>query len=67
MKNLDPCCNPSTSKSKSCVNNPARFLINKEIMKKADNQDVNSIHRVVAFDQLEFEASMFLLGYFILI
>ncbi|KAH8867123.1 DNA excision repair protein ERCC-6 [Schistosoma japonicum] len=28
-------------------------------MKKADNQDVNSIQRVVAFDQLEFEASAF--------
>ncbi|CAH8575536.1 unnamed protein product [Schistosoma turkestanicum] len=59
MSALNPSYEASTSTSKkSCVNNPMRFSINKDIIKKSENQDVNSIQRIVAYDHLEFEASV---------
>lgn len=60
MGTLDPSPSSSTSNSKKCMNNPMKFSINKDIIKKAENQDVNSIQRIVAYDHLEFETSMFI-------
>ncbi|VDP53273.1 unnamed protein product [Schistosoma margrebowiei] len=47
MGTLDPYPSSSTSNSKKCMNNPMRFSINKDVIKKAENQDVNSIQRVI--------------------
>ncbi|CAH8657712.1 unnamed protein product [Schistosoma margrebowiei] len=58
MGTLDPYPSSSTSNSKKCMNNPMRFSINKDVIKKAENQDVNSIQRIVAYDHLEFETSV---------
>uniref|UniRef100_A0A3Q0KMF4 Excision repair helicase ercc-6-related n=1 Tax=Schistosoma mansoni TaxID=6183 RepID=A0A3Q0KMF4_SCHMA len=58
MGTLDPYPSSSTSKSKKCIDNPMRFSINKDIIKKAENQDMNSIQRIVAYDHLEFETSV---------
>ncbi|VDP66113.1 unnamed protein product [Schistosoma mattheei] len=55
MGTLDSYPSSSTSNSKKCMNNPMRFSINKDVIKKAENQDVNSIQRIVAYDHLEFE------------
>ncbi|CAI2736094.1 unnamed protein product [Schistosoma spindalis] len=58
MGTLDPYPSSSSSNSKKCMNNPMRFSVNKDVIKKAENQDVNSIQRIVAYDHLEFETSV---------